>query len=208
MARKYGLYVNGQYVHTKAWKPVPKSTHPAELLGEMAFFDSAHDDPELLDAALEGVSQTFHQIMHQGFFPLEERLAFLARLKLRLEDQKENFAQLMMNEVAKPIALCRAEVDRAIYTIHWTLEEARALLSDQPLPFEGREGWKIFSGVAVREARGPLLALSPFNFPLNLVMHKLAPAIACGCPVLLKPSPKAALTALCLVDYCHAEGLP
>src|SRR5690606_11420483 len=59
-----------------------------------------------------------------------------------------------------------------------------------------------------KESRGVLLAISPFNFPLNLVMHKLAPALAAGCPVLLKPSPKSALTALCLADFCLAEGLP
>jgi acyl-CoA reductase-like NAD-dependent aldehyde dehydrogenase len=208
MARKYGLYVNGQYVHTLKWRPVFKSTAPSELLGEVALYDSSHDDPELLDAALEGLSQTFDQIRRHGFFPLPERIAFLKRLKLRLEDQKENLAQLIMNEVGKPISLCRSEVDRAIDTIHWTLEETEGVLGERPLPFEGRPGWKGTTGYAVREPRGPLLAMSPFNFPLNLVMHKLAPAIACGCPVLLKPSPKAALLALCLVDYCHAEGLP
>jgi acyl-CoA reductase-like NAD-dependent aldehyde dehydrogenase len=208
MARKYGLYVNGQYVHTLAWRPVFKSTQPDDLLGEVALYNSAHDDPDILDAALEGLSQTFDQIRSHGFFPLTERLAFLKRLKLRLEDQKENLAQLMMHEVAKPISLCRVEVDRAIETLHWTLEESEELLREHPLPFAGRPGWQQTTGYAVREPRGPLLALSPFNFPLNLVMHKLAPAIASGCPVLLKPSPKAALLALCLVDYCHAEGLP
>jgi acyl-CoA reductase-like NAD-dependent aldehyde dehydrogenase len=208
MARKYGLYVNGQYVHTHAWRPVFKSISPSELLGEVALYDSAHDDPDILDAALEGCSQTFDQIRGHGFFPLPERLAFLKRLKLRLEDQKENLAQLMMHEVAKPISLCRSEVDRAIETLHWTLAECESMLRERPLPFEGRPGWQGTTGYSVREPRGPLLALSPFNFPLNLAMHKLAPAIASGCPVVLKPSPKAALITLCLVDYCHAEGLP
>jgi acyl-CoA reductase-like NAD-dependent aldehyde dehydrogenase len=208
MARKYGLYINGQYVHTQAWRPVFKSTEPSELLGEVALYDSAHDDPELRDAALEGLSQTFEQVRRHGFFPLPERLAFLKRLKGRLEDQKENLAQLMMHEVGKPLSLCRSEVDRATQTLHWTLEESESVLREKALPFEGQAGWQATRGYAIREPRGPLLALCPFNFPLNLVMHKLAPALASGCPVLLKPSSKAALVALCLVDYCHAEGLP
>jgi len=208
MARKYGLYINGQYVHTRSWRPVPKSTAPTELLGEIALYDSQQDDPEILDAALEGLSQTFEQIRSGDFFPLPERLAFLARLRQRLEDQKENLAQLMMHEVAKPIALCRAEIERARETLHWTIKDAETTLAPRKLLLEGRAGWNEWQGHAVREPRGPLLALSPFNFPVNLVMHKIAPAIASGCPVLLKPSSKAALTALCLVDFCHAEGLP
>ena len=207
-ARKYGLYINGQYIHTRSWRPVTKSTHPSELLGEVSIFDSAHDDLEIYEAALEGLTQTFDQVRHHDFFPLVERLAFLGRLKARLEDQRENLAQLMMHEVGKPLALCRSEVDRAIDTLHWTLEEAASFFNERPLPLAGREGWKSFQGFTIKEGRGPLLAIGPFNFPLNLLMHKIAPAIAAGCPVLLKPSSKSVLTALCLVDYCHAEGLP
>jgi acyl-CoA reductase-like NAD-dependent aldehyde dehydrogenase len=207
-ARKYGLYINGQYVHTRAWRPVAKSHQPEVLLGEVSVFDSRHDDPDLLQATLDGLFMSFEQMRDEGFFPLEERLSFLRRLQARLEDQKENLAQLMTHEVGKPIALSRAEVERGIDTLHWTIACAPEVLGDRPLPFAGRPGWENFEGVARRQARGPLLAISPFNFPLNLVLHKIAPAIAAGCPVLLKPSVKAALSALCLIDYCHAEGLP
>ena len=214
MARKYGLFINGNYVHANSWRAVPSSIDPSQLLAEVSQFRQGEDDPSLMEACLEGVSQTQMQIF-QGFFPLEERLAFLERLKNRLTNQKENLARIIMQEVGKPITLARGEVDRAIETINWTLISAEKLLnkngsypSERSVPSESREAWKNYSGHWEHVPRGPLLAITPFNFPLNLIMHKLAPAIAAGCPVVLKPSPKATLTALCLTDYCHAEEMP
>src|SRR5919109_1255973 len=65
-----------------------------------------------------------------------------------------------------------------------------------------------FAGAYARVPAGPVIAMSPFNFPLNLVCHKLAPALACGCPVVLKPAPQAPLTALRLAEIVRASGAP
>ncbi len=213
MARKYGLFINGQYVHSENWRPVPSSIDPSNIIAEYSLYLDGQDDSEIYEACLEGVSQTFGQIQ-DGYFPLQERLEFLSRLQNRLKAQKENIAQIIMQEVGKPISLARSEVTRAIDTIEWTLNCAPKLLSSESdkterrLPTDQRDAWKHYQGNWQRVPRGPLLAITPFNFPLNLAMHKLAPAIAAGCPIILKPSPKSAMTALCLADYCQAENLP
>jgi len=210
MARKYGLFINSNYVHSKSWRPVKSSVSPDNLLAEVAIFEAQKDDPDLYEACVEGAHQSHLQIQ-EGYFPLQERLEFLRRLRKRLVEQKENMAQLIMQEVGKPIDLARGEVDRAVDTIEWTLRAAEEKLGPaghRKLPTNERPAWSDYSGYWEYVGRGPLLAITPFNFPLNLVMHKLAPAIASGCPVVLKASPKAALTALCLTDYCKAESLP
>lgn len=211
MARKYGFYINGQYVHTSQWKRVPNALEPNETLGEVAFLEGElnHESKEIWEACLEGSQLSFQQMQINGFFPLQERLAFLNRLAKRIEDQQENLAQLIMQEVGKPLQLARAEVLRSLITINNCIEVAPLVLEKKTaLDFKNHPQWNSFDGYWLREARGTLLAITPFNFPLNLVIHKIAPALAVGCPVILKPSDKASLIALCLADYCHAEGLP
>lgn len=209
MARKYGLFINGQYIHSSHWNRVPNALNPDETLGEVAQFRKDDDDSEIWEACLEGAWQTYLQVRNENFFPFEERLAFLKRLSTRFEDQKENLAQLIMQEVGKPLALARGEVGRAIDTLLWTIEAAPKIINrEERLPLHQRDSWKDFEGYWTREARGPLLAITPFNFPLNLAIHKIAPALAAGCPVILKPSGKASLVGLCIADYCQAESLP
>ena len=162
---------------------------------------------ELTNAALQGAAETFAQIQ-KGFFPLHERLAFLKRLQNKLIDQRDYLAQVICLEVGKPVGLAEAEVDRAISILEWTLIEAPKVMGNEHLPTEANSRLFQLAGWVSREPRGPLLAISPFNYPLNLVMHKLAPAIAAGCPVILKPSPKGAVTALVLGDLCHSSELP
>lgn len=190
-------------MHSENWLPVPLSLDPKDLLAEASQFKES-DDSSLYEACLEGSHQTYEQVM-DGFFPLEERLAFLKKFHARMEQQRENMARLIMQEVGKPISLARGEVSRALLTIEATRQAAEHLLTqDFEVDEEGSSQtvkWGYFP-------RGPLLAITPFNFPLNLSLHKILPALVSGNPVVLKPSPKATMTALCLADYCHAEELP
>lgn len=139
--------------------------------------------------------------------PRWKRREILDTVAASLLEQKERFAQLIMAEAGKPIRFARAEVDRAVLTFRTAAEEAVRLGGDSiPLDLtEGNEGrW----GLVQRFPVGPVLAITPFNFPLNLVAHKLAPALAAGCPVILKPAPQAPFTALALGEVILKAGWP
>ncbi len=103
-----------------------------------------------------------------------------------LIEQKERFAQLIVAEAGKPLRLARAEVDRTVLTFKTAAEEA-ARTGGESLPLDLTEGNEGRWGLVQRFAVGPVLTITPFNFPLNLVAHKAAPALAAGCPLILKP---------------------
>jgi acyl-CoA reductase-like NAD-dependent aldehyde dehydrogenase len=124
-----------------------------------------------------------------------------------LLQQKERFAQLIVAEAGKPVRQARVEVDRAVLTFKTAAEEA-ARLGGESIPLDLTEGNEERWGLVQRFPVGPILAITPFNFPLNLVAHKLAPAMAAGCPILLKPSPQTPFTALALGEVILKAGWP
>ncbi|HUV97618.1 MAG TPA: aldehyde dehydrogenase family protein [Acidobacteriaceae bacterium] len=136
-----------------------------------------------------------------------ERQNILTAVAARLQSEHERFAQTIMREAGKPITAARAEVDRAILTFRVAAEESTRM-GGEVLPLDliptsaGR--W----GLSRRFPSGPVLAITPFNFPLNLVAHKLAPAIACGCPVILKPAPQTPFSSSLLVRAILEAGWP
>jgi len=210
MVRQVALYVCGSYTPTRQFLEIkrPNPLVTGDLFSRVSVLKlSEPEDLERMESALEGARLTFEQV-RGGFFPLFERLGFLRRLRVRLEEQGEAMARNISFEVAKPIRLARTEVRRALATLDWTLIEAERELPPETIPTAGRPDSADFFAFSQREPKGPVLAISPFNFPLNLIMHKLAPALAAGCPLILKPSPKGALVALHLTDLCHACELP
>jgi len=114
---------------------------------------------------------------------------------------------MIRREGGKPISLARGEVKRARLTSKLAAEETTRF-GGEWLALDIHPGAKDYTGLVGRVPLGPTLAISPFNFPLNLIMHKLAPAIAVGCPTIIKPSSDTPLTALMLAEVCHAAGLP
>lgn len=124
-------------------------------------------------------------------------------IRIRAED----FAQLISAESGKPIQYSRGEVARAVTTFSIAADEALRM-SGEVLPLDISVASNSFSGVSHRVARGPVAAIAPFNFPLNLVAHKIAPALASGCPVVLKPAPQAPLTALLLAEVIDQADVP
>jgi len=124
-----------------------------------------------------------------------------------LIEQKERFAQLIVAEAGKPVRLARIEVDRAVLTFKTAAEES-SRLGGESLALDLNEGNENRWGLVQRFPVGQLLAITPFNFPLNLVAHKLAPAIAAGCPVILKPAPQTPFTALALGEVILKAGWP
>lgn len=139
--------------------------------------------------------------------PTHERRALLTAIADGLHAERETFATLIAREAAKPITLARAEVRRAENTFRLASEEC-ARLGGEVLALDLNPGLDGIVGAWTRVGSGALLAITPFNFPLNLVAHKLAPAFALAMPVVLKPAPQTPLTALALAKLIAQVGAP
>ncbi len=172
------------------------------LLGPVALGgpEEAKAAAEAAAAAREGWATT------PGF----ERARVLRALAARLRADRETLARLIAREVGKPIADARVEADRAAGVFEFAAEEIRQLVGESfpadayALP-PGNEHRLLFT---LRDPVGVVAAIGPFNFPLNLLAHKVAPALAAGNPVVVKPTQAAPFTALRLADHAHLAGLP
>jgi len=136
-----------------------------------------------------------------------ERKALLARIAREIEARQAVFAELLSREAGKPIAQARVEVARGIATFDIAAEEATRILGEV-VPLDVTATTRGYSGSWVRVPAGPVIAIAPFNFPLNLVAHKIAPALACGCSIVLKPAPQTPLTSLLLAECIRHAGAP
>jgi len=157
--------------------------------------------------ARQAVNHATASLRRTRALPRWKRREILEDVAAALIEQKERFAQLIVAEAGKPLRLARAEVDRAVLTFKTAAEEA-ARLGGESLPLDLTEGNEGRWGLVQRFPVGPILAITPFNFPLNLVAHKVAPAIAAGCPIILKPAPQTPFTALALGEVILKAGWP
>ena len=157
--------------------------------------------------AREAVNHAVASLRRTRALPRWKRREILEDIAASLIEQKDRFAKLIVAEAGKPLRLARAEVDRAVLTFKTAAEEA-ARLGGETIPLDLTEGNENRWGLVQRFPVGPVLAITPFNFPLNLVAHKLAPAIAAGCPILIKPSPQTPFTALALGEVVLKAGWP
>ncbi|HWG57932.1 MAG TPA: aldehyde dehydrogenase family protein [Candidatus Acidoferrales bacterium] len=139
--------------------------------------------------------------------PSHERRRILREISAAIQARREEFARLMALEAGKPIRTARAEVDRAVFTFSVAAEET-GRAGGEWLPLDWQPSGEGRAGIVRRFALGPVLAITPFNFPLNLVAHKVAPAIAAGCPLIVKPAPQAPLCALLLAELVMQSGWP
>jgi glyceraldehyde-3-phosphate dehydrogenase (NADP+) len=142
-----------------------------------------------------------------GRAPTHLRAACLAGMADGILRRREELAQVITAEAGKPLALARGEVDRAANTFRLAVEEARRI-GGEVIPLDLQPDGEGRTGITLRFPLGPVAAVSPFNFPLNLVAHKVAPAVAAGNTVVLKPSSKTPLTAHILGEIAGEAGLP
>ncbi|MFY1690223.1 aldehyde dehydrogenase family protein [Plantactinospora sp. WMMB782] len=151
-------------------------------------------DPEQVEAAVAAAAAVADRA---AALPAHVRAGALDHVSRRLAERAEEIARLITAESGKPVRWARVEVTRAIGTFRWAAEEARRWSGEvQRLDTEPTgEGRLALVG---RLPRGPVLGITPFNFPLNLVAHKVAPALAVGAPIVVKPAPATPLTALLL----------
>jgi acyl-CoA reductase-like NAD-dependent aldehyde dehydrogenase len=143
----------------------------------------------------------------RGDFPQQRRAEVLERAAELLAERTEEFARTIAAEAAKPIRTARVEAQRAVDTFAAAAAEAR-VLAGEVVPVDAVAAGAGRVAYTMRVPVGVVAAISPFNFPLNLVAHKLAPAIAAGCPVVLKPATQTPLSALLLASLLHDLGVP
>lgn len=157
--------------------------------------------------ARQAVHHAVASLRRTRALPRWKRREILEDVAAALIEQKERFAQLILAEAGKPIRLARVEVDRAVMTFKTAAEEV-SRTGGESLPLDLTEGNEGRWGLVQRFPVGPVLAITPFNFPLNLVAHKVAPAMAAGCPVIVKPAPQTPFTALALGEVILKAGWP
>ncbi|MFM2076156.1 MAG: hypothetical protein RJA49_46 [Actinomycetota bacterium] len=176
-----------------------RSPYDGSVIGEIPAMTA--DD---VDAAVAVAKKA----LHDHPLPLWKRADILDKAAQRLTERREEFAQIIAKEAAKPIKTARVEAERAVGTFQFAAAEARKL-GGEMIPLDAIPSGEGKLGFTLRVPIGVVGAIAPFNFPLNLVAHKLAPAIAAGCPVVLKPASQTPFSSLVLakmlIDEC---GLP
>src|SRR5438105_608160 len=139
--------------------------------------------------------------------PAFERQRVLRRVAQTITERKDEFSRTLAQEAGKPIKAARTEVERAVFTFTVAAEESTRIYGEY-LPLDWQEFTAGRWGIVRRFPLGPLAGITPFNFPLNLVAHKVAPAIAAGCSMVLKPAPQTPLSALLLAQTVQQAGWP
>jgi acyl-CoA reductase-like NAD-dependent aldehyde dehydrogenase len=139
--------------------------------------------------------------------PAFERQRVLRRVAQAISQRKDEFARTLAHEAGKPIKAATTEVDRAVFTFNVAAEESTRIYGEY-LPLDWQEYTAGRWGIVRRFPLGPIAGITPFNFPLNLVAHKVAPAIAAGCPLVLKPAPQTPLSSILLAEAVQQAGWP
>ncbi|MGZ4359489.1 MAG: aldehyde dehydrogenase family protein [Gaiellaceae bacterium] len=163
--------------------------------------------PGLTAADVDRACRHAQSVLERGDFPQHERARVLERAAELLRQRTEEIGRTIALESGKPITAARGEASRAVDTLTLSAVEARKL-GGELVPMEASESGSGRLGFALRVPIGVIAAISPFNYPLNLVAHKLGPAIAAGCPVVLKPASSTPLSAIALVELLIEAGMP
>ncbi len=194
----YPVYAGGRFIET-GQTLVVRNPYNGEPLASV----SLASEKELNLAITE--AQAVQEPMKQ--LPAYQRYNILMEICNGVLNDKTRLAEVLASEAAKPIRLAMSEIDRAAETFRVAAEESKRLpkeyLSlDWTLAGQGKEGWVKYFPLGI------VAGISPFNFPMNLAVHKIAPAIAAGCPIILKPSSSTPLSTLELAGIVHNTTLP
>ena len=196
--RSFGFYLNGNW-NTHGREVVITSPYDHSVVAVV--YEATRDDVETaIQSAVQAFSITRKMTSYQ-------RSSVLRKIADGIRQRREEFARTICQEAGKPIKTARIEVDRGAYTFEVAAEEASRIYGEY-IPLDTLEATSGRWGLVRRFPLGPVFAITPFNFPLNLVAHKVAPAIAAGCPLILKPAPQTPVTALMLAEVVHDAGWP
>jgi acyl-CoA reductase-like NAD-dependent aldehyde dehydrogenase len=190
------LLIGGEWVETGEWIEV-RSPYDGVVVGRVPEA-GAQETRRALDAAAEAMREPL---------PAHERAAILDRVAGALAERHDEVARTISAEAGKPMKAARVEASRAVSTYTMAAVEARRLAGDV-VPMDASPAGVGKLALTLRQPIGIVAAISPFNFPLNLVAHKIAPALAAGCAVVLKPASATPLSALLLAELETDAGLP
>lgn len=192
------LWLNGRQV------PTPKSETLRAPFGGAVIAEVCQASPQDIESAIAAMQQSFHALRSR---PAHARAATCQKIHDQLHTRAEEFARTIALEAGKPLKSARTEVARALTTFHLAAEEATRIAGEQ-LPVDISTSSEGYWALVERFPIGPCSFITPFNFPINLVAHKVAPALAAGCPFIVKPSERTPLTALLLGELLAACDLP
>jgi acyl-CoA reductase-like NAD-dependent aldehyde dehydrogenase len=190
------ILIGGEWVKTDSWLEV-FSPYDGSLVGRVAEGGAA-ETTGAIDAAERAMADPL---------PAHERAAILDRTARLVEERAEEVARTITAEAGKPMKAARIEASRAVSTFTMAAVEARKLAGDV-VPMDASPAGAGKLAFTLRTPIGVVGAISPFNFPFNLVAHKVAPALAAGCAVVLKPASQTPLSALLLAELETEAGLP
>jgi acyl-CoA reductase-like NAD-dependent aldehyde dehydrogenase len=190
------LLIGGEWVDTGEWVDV-KSPYSGETVGRVAKA-GADETRRAIDAAEAAMREPL---------PAHRRAEILVRVAGYLGRRHDEVARTISDEAGKPMKAARVEAKRAMSTYTFAAVEARKLAGEM-VPMDASQAGEGKLAFTLRRPIGIVGAISPFNFPLNLVAHKLAPALAAGCAVVLKPASQTPLSALLLAELEAEAGLP
>ncbi|MCR2807261.1 aldehyde dehydrogenase family protein [Paenibacillus soyae] len=195
---KEELWIGGCWREAKSYGEL-RAPYSGGLIAEVPLAD-AEETGEAIAAAY-GAREAMRAL------PSHERAAILERVAAALKEQRADAARLIAAEAAKPLKYALAEVDRTVQTYKFAAEEAKRI-HGETLALDAAPGGEGKLAYTVREPLGVVGAITPFNFPMNLVAHKVGPAIAAGNTVVLKPAEQTPLSALFIGELFHEAGLP
>jgi len=198
MFKRYRTQIAGEFRDTTQVQLIksPFDGEPVAEVGEASASD------------LELAMSRAHAAFESGQRPAtHERAELLERISHTLRERSETIAQLITRESGKPIRYARSEVARAVLTFTLGAGETRRL-GGEVLPIDQLPGTEGRLCLFERVPRGPIAAIAPFNFPLNLVAHKVSPALAIGAPTILKPAQQSPLTGHLLGEWLLEQGMP
>ncbi len=190
------LLIAGEWVETGEWQEV-RSPYSSEVVGRVAKA-GADETRRAVDAAAAAMENPL---------PAHKRAEILVRVAGALGRRHDEVARLISDEAGKPMKAARVEAQRAMSTYTFSAVEARKLAGDM-VPMDASQAGEGKLAFTLRRPLGVVGAISPFNFPLNLVAHKIAPSLAAGCAVVLKPASQTPMSALLLAELEDEAGLP
>jgi acyl-CoA reductase-like NAD-dependent aldehyde dehydrogenase len=196
-ATDHKLYVAGEWIETGEWSEV-KAPYDETLIGRVPKGDAA-----LVEKATTAAADAFAK----GEFPAHERAAFLDRAAELVREREDDLTMAIAAEAGKPVKTARVEAQRCVGTLKFSAVAARTL-TGHTVPMEAGAAGEGKLGMVIRVPYGVVGAISPFNFPLNLVAHKLGPAIAAGNAVVLKPAGQTPISSIKLAEVFYDAGLP